>query len=525
MKTARDRSSHTSSTDRNTLIGVSLVLLILSAVLLANSMTKPVSRDEHMYCTAGVLLARGQLIYRDFAYPSQLPYHPLLLATLYRALGTSHYLLVARLVSVVCEILILISIVGIYRSVFARRRQAGLAFGAAGAILYTFNPLVDYATGYAWNHGVVILCVIVSFWLLITTDFEHKSRYARLALMGGLLTFATCMRVTTALVAVFFMVVVFVVAGGPIRNRMQVIASFCIAGLVVAAWPIWVAVRAGEAFWLNLVRIPALYGHWLQEQGFVHSKAALTLAAFTTSGYLALLALAAYLAWTLFRRRSGLKTETKTMAVAAALLPIIFLVIAYIPPTMWRQYLAIPVPFIVIALAYPLAELRRNTEKVKNNRPFPLAGAVVGLCVAVTVHANHVALSGSLAVLAPGLWTPIELHDMSESIARETREPKRVLTLGPLYALEGGCDIYPELASGSIVYRAADSLSAQEREITRTVSPGTLNELIEPSPPSAVILGIEPSYFASLEAPLRQAIGADWHRSTPARGLLVYTQP
>ena len=84
--------------------------LVLGAALLANSMTKDMGRDEQMYCTAGVLLGQGQMIYRDFSYPSQLPYHPLLLASLYRALGTTHYLLVGRLVSVVCDILVMILI-------------------------------------------------------------------------------------------------------------------------------------------------------------------------------------------------------------------------------------------------------------------------------------------------------------------------------------------------------------------------------------------------------------------------------
>ena len=79
---------------------VGAVVFVLAAAILANSLTKPIGRDEQMYCTAGALLAQGRMIYRDFSYPSQLPYHPLLLAALYRALGTTDYLLVGRLVSV-----------------------------------------------------------------------------------------------------------------------------------------------------------------------------------------------------------------------------------------------------------------------------------------------------------------------------------------------------------------------------------------------------------------------------------------
>jgi hypothetical protein len=86
------------------------MIVVLGAALLANSMTKEVGRDEQMYCTAGVLLGQGQMIYRDFSYPTQLPCHPLLLATLYRGLGTTYYLLIGRLVSVVCDVLVVIFI-------------------------------------------------------------------------------------------------------------------------------------------------------------------------------------------------------------------------------------------------------------------------------------------------------------------------------------------------------------------------------------------------------------------------------
>ncbi len=103
-----------------------LAIVVLGAALLANSMTKEISRDEQMYCTAGVLLGQGHALYRDFSYPSQLPYHPLLLATLYRTLGTTHYLLVGRLVSVVCDILVVVFILLIYRSIFGPDLWGGL---------------------------------------------------------------------------------------------------------------------------------------------------------------------------------------------------------------------------------------------------------------------------------------------------------------------------------------------------------------------------------------------------------------
>ncbi|HSV98941.1 MAG TPA: hypothetical protein VLI39_02125 [Sedimentisphaerales bacterium] len=497
------------------------VMLILSAAILANSMTKELGRDEQMYCTAGVLLSQGQSIYRDFSYPSQLPYHPLLLAILYRGLGTTHYLLVGRLVSVASNILVLILIVLIFRSVFRDRRGEGLLLGLAAAVLYLFNPFVDYAAGYAWNHDVVTLCVVGALWLLLTTDFQAPSRYWRTAFLGILLTVATCMRVTTALVELTFLAALFWMAGGALSNRVRTALPFLAGATVAAIWPLWVIARSPQAFWLNLVRIPTLYGRWLHEIGMTFDKTALTIHAVLTPGYLILLVLVCGLAWVGCHYRLHLAPQERQRAIVAALLPVLFLVIAYIPPTMWLQYLAIPVPFIVIALAYPLLALARSrsTGRTAHVGPLALSGAAL-LCVL----ANPVVLSRVVFVLVPEKWEPIRVHRLSQELTRQAEEPKLVLTLGPLYAVEAGCDVYPELSSGSIVYRIADRMTPHERRITRTVGPATLAEMVKDRPPAAVIVGIELQRFAELEKPLRQAVPPDWPRQD-ADSLEVYVRP
>lgn len=106
----------------------------------------------------------------------------------------------------------------------------------------------------------------------------------------------------------------------------------------------------------------------------------------------------------------------------------------------------------------------------------------------------------------------------------QVKEPKRVLTLGPLYALEAGCDIYTELSSGSIVYRIANRLTPEERRITHTIGPQTLNEILAECPPAAVIVGVERDKFRSLEDPLRQLATPDW-RSVNAEPFQAYLRP
>ena len=502
-----------------------IAVIVLAASLLANSMTKEVGRDEQMYCTAGVLLARGLAIYKDFSYPSQLPYHPLLLAAVYRGLGTTHYLLVGRLVSCISDILVVVLILLIYRSIFGAFRREGLWFSLAAVTLYAFNPFVDYAAGYAWNHDVVILCVVLSFYIFVTTDFQHRSRFWRVGLVGVLLTVATFMRVTTALVELLFLGIRLFAAGGSLRRRSRTALPFSLAGFIVAIWPVWVMFRAPRAFWLNLVRIPALYGRWLHEIGMTFGKVDLTVAALLTPGYLVLVALAGYFVWTTARGSLRLEAQERPKAILAALLPLLFFVIAYVPPTMWQQYLAVPVPFIVIAFAYPLVGLRRRAGEPNGRRRYRTASYLAAGAAIVSVLAQPAVLSRSPFVFLPERWTPVELHRVSADIADDGEEPELVLTLGPLYALEGGRDIYPQLACGSIVYRVADRMLPEERQITRTVGPETLDEMVRDRPPAAIFVGVESSHFSFLEDPLRQLTGPDWQRGTYQGTLQVYRPP
>jgi len=124
---------------------VVIILFILSLAVLANTMSKPVGRDEQMYCTGAALMAQGKMIYRDFSYAAQMPYHPLLCATLFKLFGTTHYLLTVRLLSCFCDILVLLGIVVIYRHIFRSFTTSGMILGLCAAVLYVFNPLVDYA--------------------------------------------------------------------------------------------------------------------------------------------------------------------------------------------------------------------------------------------------------------------------------------------------------------------------------------------------------------------------------------------
>ncbi|TKJ37081.1 MAG: hypothetical protein CEE38_09265 [Planctomycetes bacterium B3_Pla] len=526
---------------RITYILVVLILVVLSLAILGNSMTKPVGRDEQMYCTGAVLMAQGKMIYRDFSYASQMPYHPLLCAALFRVFGTTHYLLVGRLVSCMCDILVMLCIVGIYRCAFKSAAVAGTLLGLAAVVLWLFNPLVDYANGYAWNHDVVILCVVLSFWLFISTDFGQKTKLWRIAAIGALLTFATCMRITTALVELLFFVMLLSLPAESIKQRFKTALPFLLATALVLIWPVWVITRAPRAFFLNMVKIPMLYGQWLHEISMVHNKAALTIACLTRPGYLALVVLTICLCLIVLCLRRKLKIVNSRNLLLVALLSATFFIIALIPPTMWSQYLAIPVPFLTISLAFPLLYLRELSTRTGSKKYVQTASVLVAVCTFIAVispglglhpmqPSNYVSsyrtMLGRISkLLDPQSWEPIRLHKISQDITEKAKEPKLILTLAPLLALEGGGRIYPELSAGAIIYRTADSLSPDERRLTHTAGQKTLAEVLNEKPPSAVILGIERGRLTFLEAPLQAAVKADWERKNYEYGPTVYFAP
>jgi len=298
-----------------------------------------------------------------------------------------------------------------------------------------------------------------------------------------------------------------------------------LAGAVVLIWPVWVIAQAPRAFYLNLVKIPMLYGQWLREIGMVHNKFGLTLTCLTMPGYFALFLMAIYLGLSVFFLRQSLKIRSRINLLLAALLPVVFFIIALIPPTMWRQYLAVPVPFLVIGFAFPLSYLRSSAGKAGVTVQFNIAAALVAVSSLVAVLSYPFVLYRAPVALVPESWVPIEIHKVSEEIAEklETRDSKLVLTLGPLYALEGGCDIYTELSAGAIIYRIADSLSAEDRRTTHTAGPQTLLESLEINPPSAVILGVE---MGRLEETIyKSVVTPDWEIKEYENGPTVYFRP
>jgi hypothetical protein len=481
-------------------------------------MTKPVARDEQMYCTAGTLLSQGHLPYRDFSYPSQLPYHPALLATVYRLTGTQWYLLVGRLTSVTAIIITLIAMVGLYGHVFKADRHAGTAIGLIACTWVVFNPLVDYAFGHAWNHDIVVMCIMVAL-ALATPALQRGShqKWWMVVAVAALLTLASWMRVTTVLIFAAFTLVL-----GFQAWRSRGMARFCflcsMTTLLVSLWPLSVVVRSARVFFINLIEIPRLYGQWLHDIGRYHPKGTLTRTCLTQPG-MALLLVSMLLLWAWMLKAKG-KNHGWANPALVLVIPILLTVIAFIPPTMWIQYWAIPVPFLVAGLAWPLSVLWTSFVSQRKG----IMAGLIGMTL-VLVALTPPPLLRLVMLSSPHAWPPVHVHRTAQTLARSVPSPRLMLTLTPLWALEGGGVIYPELAAGSITYRVADQLSPEKRILTHTIGPESLASLTGQRPPSAILIDCEDPHFRFLEAPLEALATDSWSKKTFPQGPTALLAP
>ncbi|MBN1436199.1 MAG: hypothetical protein JW936_03920 [Sedimentisphaerales bacterium] len=492
------------------------VYSFLALLCFANAMLKTPGQDEHMYCGGAVLMAQGETIYKDFSYVSQLPYHPLICSVLYRMLPSSNYLLIGRLFSVVCDLGIILTISWIFRLVFRQCQLDGTYAGLMAAAIYLFNRYVDYANGYAWNHDAVMFCVLIAFAIWLTIG-PNRNSYLKLFSIGSLLTLATMMRATTILPAVAIGLASFLLPCANRRMRVYRVVSFAVGVGLLSAWPLSLLIRFPEQVYLNIYRIPKLCGAWIQEADLGAYKFRIILDAISSPEYIATIALAIgmLVIYSQQKTKHQHTIHAKYAFLLAWILVLLFAIIMIIPPQMWYQYIALPVPFLVIASAWPAAYLirerkdrtpQKTAKSIISRLLSPYPALAVVLCIAVLY--NPYVIFRLLWLPDYQTWTPIHMRHIAESFGRQITQPGKIMTLDPLLALQIDRPIYNELLTGTFVLPIADQLTPHQREITHIAAFSDIDTLLEQDPPAAIITGIA---HDTLETELvRHATNSTW---------------
>jgi 4-amino-4-deoxy-L-arabinose transferase-like glycosyltransferase len=471
------------------------------------AMNKGLNHDENMYVAAGALVAReGLAPYLDFTY-FQMPYLPYLYALAFSI--SDHLLLSARIISVLCSggIATLVYWAG-WKAAHGRAAHVRLAVATVGVLLLLANPAYAHASGIAWNHDPAIFAALLSFTLLATT-FQRAGATVVLA-SGILLGVAIGLRLTLAFALVPFFAFLLVRPG---VSRAVRRAGLFAAGLATALAPALVLFALDpDLFLFSNLGYHAANEHFWWSTGHTQSmdftgKLAYLFQAATAPGSLSLLALVAVTTG-LIRVSTGRDKIIATFALGTggALLLGQFAT----SPT-WLQYFYAPVPFLIVAVQIAVTRL---VPTRRANRVMLSAFGVVGAW-ALIVTVGAYARPGNL--LRPEEWVPVAAH--REGVAlREVVLEGRVLTLAPLYPLEGRLGVYRHLASGPFGWRVSPQLSQEDRRRYVLAGPEELAVLN----PVSVLTG----YEGALEDPIREYAASKTFSLLPfGEGKSVYIKP
>src|SRR5436309_2565429 len=98
---------------------------------------------------------------------------------------------------------------------------------------------------------------------------------------------------------------------------------------------------------------------------------------------------------------------------------------------------------------------------------------------------------------SPQQWVPSRVHEIGRTLCASTNG--QVLTLLPLFPLEGNAPIYKEFATGPFAWRVAPYVAEPVQRTVGLVDDAHLESYLEPVPPAAILTGGE---TAALEQPL-----------------------
>ena len=492
----------------NTIAYLLAVVLLLSSAFLVifdHAMLKGYFRDENQFVASGKLLeAEGLLPYRDYPY-FHMPNLVFIYAAIYKL--TDFTLLGARTFSVLCAwaagAALLYAAQRFYRH---RSRWLGLSVGAGAFLLLLPNPLFRFTSGLAWNHDFPVLLTLAATISVLSMTSQQQTRWSGLG-SGFLLGLAVGARLTfLAALVPFLGYYALSPQERTLRGRIRSLSLF-LAGFFLAMLPslILFSIAPKQFIFGNIeyARLNTLYRLATEFEGpmTLNGKLIFLLQRVLDQPGTAI-TLVMFVLFTLNCLTVNLagfipppqpsKGQEEGGSYSTIVFNIIFLISlllcllagAFLPTPTWYQYFYTPLPLIILGIIYTLSCLDRLS------RPVHVKSLLVFILGIFLVNFFHFDQYPNLRRLAhPGSWYPIQTRVLGHKIQSITGDG-RVLTLSPLFPLDGGAKIYPQYATGPFAWRVADLLTEEQRSLYRIGSKNELVRDLENHPPGGILVGL-----------------------------------
>lgn len=463
----------------------------------AFSVGHKINVDENVFIASAALLSRhGVIPYRDYHY-NHMPTQVMVYALLFKL--TTHILLAARTLCALCAagaVAIIFSIAYRRFAWLGQRKRVWFCIGIT--LLFLADPLFNRTAGRAWNHDFPVLLSLLAY-LAMARGLRGGHQLLLIPLSGLLVGLAVTSRLTFATEMLPFALFILIYPRLSTGRRMALLGLFALGGITALLPSAWFWAQAPRAAYFDNFQYPAYNTIWHKlhdrKNQFPYGLLPKLLyiprlcVEFPGNGVVTISCL--LLVWSALRRRLAVAWDDLTcQLVILALLAASQLASAITPSPPFYQYFYAATPFMMLAIILALAD-----RPGLDNDP-RLYKVMIGFLSLAFVFG---VVEYRLIYVFPSInkWQPVWRHDKGVEMARLLGGHGRVLTLDPIYPLEGGLDIYPELATGRFAIRVGDYLTPQQRAAYRMWGTKDIDEVFTKDPPAAVF--ISPGSDAAIE--------------------------
>jgi 4-amino-4-deoxy-L-arabinose transferase-like glycosyltransferase len=319
--------------------------------------------------------------------------------------------------------------------------------GMAGAAvaMTALSPISLYTVGRAWNHDAAVAMFLLA--LVISDSGGGQARGWRMLAAGLACGLAVGTRLSFAPAAVGLALLIIVWMRRESRKmRARALGLFALGAALGLLPTLVLALRAPDAFVFGNLTYAKLNEAYRAATGYTTAMDLAGKARFILHEilldprnailFVSLVVLLAAEAVRVFLSRGEVERQPLSIGL---LLPLLLLG-ALAPTPSWYQYFYLLVPFAAVAAAMAAARLRTSGEKI------PVGAAWMILATIGVAWFSRGEIGAIRRLRTPQSWTPSVVRQIGARIVSLTGGGP-VLTLSPIYPLEGGSPIY-EQSSG-----------------------------------------------------------------------------
>lgn len=455
------------------------------AMLLFFVFTNNYNHDEGFYIATAQMLLNGHLPYLDFSC-NQMP-NALLLYAPFLAISNGYLLVAGRLVSALFSLLTLGLIFKIIWQQFAYPQFIKRFIPAALlTALLLLNFIFLETVAHVRNYAAAEFFALLAFWLF--WRFQNHSYSYKLLFFSGLsLALAIGFRIAFVPAVAAFVVCLWFCSNS--KNGAQKFRKTMVygAGLMAGMLPslVFFAITPRQFVYHIFTAYATADPQYRESIGWVMNRPEkwdFFIENLQQPSTFVLLVLAVSFSLSaIYSYFTARKSNLRPLLLLWLIVPL--LLTPYLLRTiLFDHYLFAVLPFLLLIITFS----------------FPKK---------TSFFTHYVQLLGTIVVVLSFMQfyhyfpqknnerTPHDIHRISGKIAEITGNGK-ILTLSPIYALEGGGSIYKELAAGVFVWRNGRYMPGSRAEMN-VVTQNNLDGFLEKQPPAAILIG----YESNLEEP------------------------